>query len=101
MEFVLSEMIDQVMTARASQKPLLIQGGGTKQFYGEPVAAPASAGVLDISTYHGIVNYEPSELVVTARAGTPLTEVEALLAEDRQMLAFERPRFGAASTIGG
>jgi glycolate oxidase FAD binding subunit len=101
MEFVLSEMIEKVMTARASQRPLFIQGGGTKQFYGEPVRAPASCSVLDVSGYRGVVNYEPSELVVTARAGTPLSEIEELLAGHRQMLAFEPPRFGPESTIGG
>jgi len=101
MDFVLSEMIDKVMTARASQRPLYIQGGGTKQFYGEPVAPPANGGVLDVSAYRGVVNYQPSELVVTARAGTPLAEIEELLAANRQMLAFEPPRFGPESTIGG
>lgn len=101
MEFVLSEMIDQVMTARASVKPLTIQGGGTKRFYGEPAHAALNGGVLDVSAYRGVINYQPSELVVTARAGTPLAEIEALLASNRQMLAFEPPRFGAASTIGG
>lgn len=101
MEFVLSEMIDKVMTARASQRPLYIQGGGTKQFYGEPVSVPANGGILDVSAYRGVVNYQPSELVLTARAGTPLAEIEDLLAANRQMLAFEPPRFGPASTIGG
>lgn len=101
MEFVLSEMIDQVMTARASLKPLVIQGGGTKQFYGEAVAPAGNGGVLDVSAFQGVINYEPSELVVTARAGTPLVEIESLLAENRQMLAFEPPCFGPASTIGG
>lgn len=101
MDFVLSEMIDQVMTARASVKPLVIQGGGTKDFYGEFVPESSGAGVLDVSAYRGVVNYQPSELVVTARAGTPLEEVEQLLAEHGQMFAFEPPRLGASSTIGG
>ncbi len=101
MDFFLSEMIDKVMTARASQRPLYIQGGGTKQFYGEPVPALPNGSVLDISPLSGVVNYEPSELVITARAGTPLEEIETLLASKRQMLAFEPPRFGSASTIGG
>lgn len=101
MEFVLSEMVDKVMTARASQRSLYIQGGGTKAFYGEEVPAVSNGNVLDVSAYRGVVSYEPSELVVTARAGTPLVEIEALLASSRQMLAFEPPRFGSASTIGG
>ena len=101
MEFVLSEMVDLVMTARASQRPVYIQGGGTKRFYGEQ-SAPASNGtLLDISAFSGVVNYHPSELVVTARAGTPLAEIESLLAAHQQMLAFEPPRFGPSSTIGG
>lgn len=101
MDFVLSEMIDKVMTARASQRPLYIQGGGTKQFYGETVVPPTNGGLLDVSAYRGVVNYQPSELVVTARAGTPLAEIEELLSANRQMLAFEPPRFGPESTIGG
>lgn len=101
MEFVLSEMIDQVMTARASLKALRIQGGGTKQFYGEQAAAGNNGSVLEVSAFRGVINYQPSELVISARAGTPLAEIEALLAANRQMLAFEPPRYGAASTIGG
>lgn len=101
MEFVLSEMIDLVMTARASLKHIVIQGGGTKHFYGESQSVAASASVLDVSAYRGVINYQPSELVITARAGTPLKEIEELLGEQRQMLAFEPPRFGPSSTIGG
>ena len=101
MEFVLSEMIDQVMTARASLKSLIIQGGSTKRFYGEPPPASSNGGVLDVSAFHGVINYQPSELVLTARAGTPLAEVEQLLASNRQMLAFEPPRYGPESTLGG
>lgn len=101
MEFVLSEMVDKVLTARASERPLYIQGGGTKSFYGEPTPARNNGSVLDVSAYRGVISYEPSELVVTARAGTPLAEIEALLASHRQMLAFEPPRFGPESTIGG
>jgi len=101
MDFVLSEMVDQVMTARASQRPVYIQGGGTKRFYGESPSGASNGALLDVSAFRGVVNYQPSELVVTARAGTPLAEIEALLAANRQMLAFEPPRFGPASTIGG
>ena len=101
MEFILAEMVDKVLTARASLRPLYIQGGGTRQFYGEAVSLGPHSGRLDVSAFRGVLNYEPSELVITARAGTPLREVEALLAENSQMLAFEPPRFGPASTIGG
>ncbi|HET6720027.1 MAG TPA: glycolate oxidase subunit GlcE [Rhodocyclaceae bacterium] len=76
---------------------LQIAGGGSKAFYGCPVSGPR----LDATAYRGIVAYEPSELVITARCGTPLAEVEALLAERGQMLAFEPPRFAASATIGG
>lgn len=101
MEFVLSELSEQVVTARAANKPLMIRGGGTRLFYGEPLAEDHVADWLDVSAYHGIVGYEPSELVLTARAGTPLAQIEDLLASHGQMLAFEPPRFGAAGTLGG
>ncbi|MBB5217432.1 glycolate oxidase subunit GlcE [Parapusillimonas granuli] len=103
MDFVLTELCQQVMTARGAERPLHIRGGGTKRFYGEPVDQDSvhDTAVLDLSGYHGVVNYQPSELVITAKAGTLLSEVEALLAERNQMLAFEPPRFGAASTLGG
>ncbi len=101
MDFVLSEMIDKVMTARASQRPLYLQGGGTKRFYGEVTPPVPNGSQLDLSPYSGVINYQPSELVITAKAGTPLHEIEALLASNRQMLAFEPPRFGPESTIGG
>lgn len=103
MEFVLSDLCQQVMTARAAERPIYIRGGGTKSFYGEVgsrTLAPDSA-VLDMSAYKGVVNYQPSELVITACAGTPLTEIEQLLDQHQQMLAFEPPRFGPECTIGG
>ncbi|MYN14742.1 glycolate oxidase subunit GlcE [Pusillimonas sp. TS35] len=102
MEFELSELCEQVMTARAAERPLYIRGGGTRRFYGEPEPDNLSgAAVLDISGHQGIVNYQPSELVVTAKAGTRLEALEAALRAQGQMLAFEPPRFGAASTVGG
>jgi len=77
--------------------PLRLRGGGTKDFYGEdPVGE-----LLDTRACAGIVAYEPSELVVTARCGTPLAEVEALLRERGQWLAFEPPAFGPQATVGG
>lgn len=103
MEFVLSEICQQVMAARGAERPIYIRGGGTKGFYGEPVSGGVvpDTAVLDMSAYHGIINYQPSELVVTARAGTLLSDLESTLDEQDQMLAFEPPRFGSASTIGG
>lgn len=98
MDTALQHLIDQIQTAAAQRTPLRIRGGGSKDFYGEALqGAP-----LDTAAYRGIVSYEPSELVVTVRAGTPLAELEAALAEQGQCLAFEPPRFGRANgTCGG
>ncbi|EHK65157.1 glycolate oxidase subunit GlcE [Achromobacter arsenitoxydans] len=103
MDFVLSELCDQVMTARAGHKPLFVMGGGSKRFYGNyrPVRPQDGHCLLDMTPYRGIVSYHPSELVVTARAGTPLAELEAALAENGQMLAFEPPHFAHSATVGG
>ncbi|MDS1142027.1 glycolate oxidase subunit GlcE [Pusillimonas sp. SM2304] len=103
MDFVLSELCQQVMTARGAERPIYIRGGGTKSFYGEP-GGPSpipDTAILDMSVCNGIVNYQPSELVMTVRAGTLLSDIEKALDEQNQMLAFEPPRFGPASTIGG
>jgi glycolate oxidase FAD binding subunit len=91
-------LIDQVRAASAAGMPLRIAGGDTKAFYGNP----SSGGTL-LSTggWSGIVSHEPSELVVTVRAGTRLAELESALADQGQYLPFEAPRFGEASTIGG
>lgn len=95
------EQYQTIIRAAADNKtPLQIRGGGTKHFYGNaPAEQPAA--FLDTTTYHGIVDYEPTELVMTARAGTRLADIEALLAEHGQMLAFEPPYFGPAATLGG
>jgi glycolate oxidase FAD binding subunit len=82
---------------RAAQGPVSIRAGGSKDWYGEI----PSGEVLDVSANHGIVSYEPGELVLTAKCGTPLAEIDALLGQHGQMLAFEPPRFGTASTLGG
>ncbi len=93
----LDALIERVRAARADKTTLDIRGGHTKAFYGEaPQGAP-----LDVTPLAGISSYEPSELVVSARAGTLLSELEAALAEQGQCLAFEPPRFGATSTVGG
>ncbi|MCK0510864.1 glycolate oxidase subunit GlcE [Aromatoleum buckelii] len=97
----MSDLIEQwqerVRAASAAGTALQIRGGGTKAFYGRAPAGEA----FDVRGHAGVVNYEPTELVVTARAGTPLAELEALLDDSRQMLAFEPPHFGATATIGG
>lgn len=88
---------EQVRSAAAAGGCIAIRGGDTKAFYGRPTAGEP----LDTRGLRGIVSYEPSELVVTLRAGTPLAELEALLAERGQMLAFEPPRFAPGGTVGG
>ena len=93
----LARLQDQLATARAEGAPLAIRGGATKGFYGEAeVGTP-----LDMRPLAGISVYEPSELVVSVRAGTPLVELEAALAERGQCLPFEPPRFSAGGTVGG
>jgi len=91
------QLIDQVRAAVSTAQPLCIIGGDTKAFYGQSAAGEP----LSTTGWAGIVSHEPSELVVTVRAGTPLVELEAVLAEQGQCLPFEPPRFGTASTIGG
>ena len=90
-------LADQILAASAEGKPLRIRGGGSKDFYGQAFQGE----VLDIRPLAGISSYEPSELVVTVRAGTRLAELEAVLAEQGQALAFEPPHFGPDATVGG
>ena len=97
MQSTIQTFIDQIRSASAVKKPLRITAGGTKDFYGQAV----QGDVLDMRPYAGIVAYEPSELYVTARAGTPLAELEAALAEKGQCLPFEPPHFAPGSTVGG
>ena len=80
----------QVREAAARQQPLKLVGRGSKEFYGHTVRGE----LLRLSEHSGITRYEPTELVLSARAGTPVPEVEAALAENGQMLAFEPPAFG-------
>lgn len=100
MQAIIEQYQDTIRTAADNKSPLQIRGGGTKHFYGNAPAVQPGA-FLDTTAYHGIVDYEPTELVMTARAGTRLADVEALLAQHGQMLAFEPPHFGAAATLGG
>ncbi|HSE00327.1 MAG TPA: glycolate oxidase subunit GlcE [Burkholderiales bacterium] len=86
-----------IREAVKQKRPLCIRGGGTKDFYGGPVHGYK----LNTGDFRGIVTYEPTELVITARGGTPLTEIEAALREKGQMFAFEPPHFGNGSTLGG
>lgn len=93
----LARLIDQVLSARAAQGALCIRGGGSKNFYGNACQGEP----LDMRALAGISSYEASELVVTARAGTPLAELEAELDAQGQHLAFEPPRLGPGGTVGG
>jgi glycolate oxidase FAD binding subunit len=100
MNTALDHLIDAVRAAAADGRTLRLRGGGSKDFWG----APLHGQVLDTRSHAGIVSYEPSELVVTVRAGTPLAELEAALAEKGQCLAFEPPHFdqdGRRATVGG
>jgi glycolate oxidase FAD binding subunit len=93
----LTDFSDRIRAAHDTQSALQIRGGGSKDWYGNP----PTGEVLDLSRYHGIVNYEPGELVLSAKAGTPIADIETLLDQHGQMLAFEPPHFGATATLGG
>ena len=90
-------LAEQVGAAHGARQALRIVGRDSKAFYGHRV----DARTLDVSTHRGIVSYEPTELVMTVRAGTPISEIESALAENGQMLAFEAPMFGGDASIGG
>ena len=91
------DLQEQVRSAAASHTPLAIQGGNSKAFYGRTTTGTT----LSVSEHRGIIEYTPSELVISVRAGTVLTELEAALAQEQQMLAFEPPHLGDAATVGG
>ncbi|WP_432239814.1 glycolate oxidase subunit GlcE [Herbaspirillum robiniae] len=93
----MSAVLDSFRQRIVQGRPLQIRGGGTKDWYGQ---APQGE-VLDTRAYSGIVDYEPTELVITARCGTSLSEIDAALEKNNQMLAFEPPRFDGAATVGG
>ena len=92
-----NELIEQIRLAATNRTPLRICGGDTKAFYG----GPTTGENLSTIGWRGITSHEPTELVVTARAGTPLAELEAALAAKGQCLPFEPPNLGPASTVGG
>ena len=99
------ELVDVVASAVAQEEPLEIVAGGSKRGLGRPLQTPHT---LDLGAFSGIRAYEPEELVLTAGAATPLSEIEAALDKAGQMLAFEPPDWrallgtdGAAPTLGG
>jgi glycolate oxidase FAD binding subunit len=102
MDSSLRHITERLRTALAQRTPLRIRGGGSKDFYGQSLQGE----LLDVSALRGIISYEPTELVVTVRAGTPLAELQAALVEQGQCLAFEPPCFGTTTgvsnaTVGG
>ena len=100
MQAIIDQFASTIRAAADCKAPLRICGGGSKEFYGNHIVGQ-SADILDVTAHSGIVAYEPTELVVTARTGTRLTDLEAELHKQRQVLAFEPPHFGAAATLGG
>lgn len=97
MDAALADLRERIVAANATKTPLRLRGGGSKDFHAEALIGDE----LDTRAYRGIVDYEPSELVVTARCGTPLAKIEDTLAQHGQFLPFEPPAFGDATTIGG
>ena len=93
-----NDFVAQIRDAAASECPLNIEGSGSKRWYGNAVVAQRQ---LATTGHTGIVDYDPAELVLTARAGMTLADVEAALAERGQMLPFEPPRYAPESTLGG
>lgn len=90
-------LAERVAEAQEQGEPLRITGGNSKHFLGLPV----SGTPLDVTGHCGIVHYDPVELILTARTGTPLARVEAALAEAGQFLPFEPPHFAGTATLGG
>src|SRR5437899_12733644 len=100
MDSVLEKLSETIRAASRSRRALRLRGGGSKDFYGQTLEGE----VFDTRAYAGIVAYEPSELVITARCGAKLDEIETAMGEQRQMLAFEPPpfaQFGSGATLGG
>ncbi|MBS3804220.1 MAG: glycolate oxidase subunit GlcE [Oleiphilaceae bacterium] len=95
-----AELCEQVREATAAKTPLTITGGGTKAFYGRQ-SVPENAQAISLTEHSGITHYDPVELVVSVRAGTPLSQLEAALAAEGQQLPCEPPHFGASATVGG
>ena len=92
-----NDISEQLKDAASNRTALAIRGGGSKDFYGRSTEGE----ILNVGEYRGIIDYTPSELVISARAGMPLNELEATLAEQGQMLPFEPPHFGEHATLGG
>ena len=97
MSDALKTFAEAIRAAAADKRPLRLRGGGSKNFYGQSLEGE----VLDTRAYAGVIAYEPTELVVTVKCGTPLAELETALRSSRQMLAFDPPHFSGDATVGG
>jgi len=97
MSDITKQLQEQIATAISEKKSLNIVGGNSKSFYGRSTECES----LVMRPHTGIVNYEPTELVMTVRAGTSLREIEEELKNNNQMLPFEPPHYGPDATIGG
>ncbi|MEY4730813.1 MAG: hypothetical protein RL020_1971 [Pseudomonadota bacterium] len=97
MPFSIENLQQKIIRHAESHTPLRIRGSGSKDFYG----GESRGDVIDMTAHHGIIEYEPKELVVTVRAGTYLADLEKILADSGQMLPFEPPHFDGKGTIGG
>ncbi len=97
MDALLAGYSERIRAAASSGGRLRVRAGGTKDFYGGPL----EGDIFDVSGYAGVVNYEPSELVMTARCGTTLAELEDTLAACGQMIPFEPPHYASGATLGG
>jgi glycolate oxidase FAD binding subunit len=93
----IAELRQRVRAAASAKTPLVIRGAGTRDFYGQAIVGD----MLDMTSFAGIVDYDPTELVVTARAGTRVADIDDALAARGQMLGCDAPRFGVGATLGG
>ena len=100
MKDIIDQCANTIRVAAKRKTPLRIRGGGSKDFYGNNISENSN-GILGVTAYTGIVDYDPTELVMTARTGTSLADLEAELRMHNQMLGFEPPHFGPGATLGG
>ena len=94
---LIGELVQQVQHAYATKTPLKIEAGNTKAYLGRAT----SDEVINVSDHSGVINYSPTELVIRARAGTKISQLNEVLAEQQQRLPFEPPAFSGEATIGG
>ena len=100
MQDIIDQYTNTIRAAAKSKTPLFIRGGGSKDFYGNSINRDGH-DIFSTTAYTGIIDYDPTELVMTARAGTSLADLETELQKQNQMLGFEPPHFGPEATLGG